>query len=210
MRPEGIEYNGVFDDWDKLGSVDEYAQFTMDWLTPLKRVLKPTGTIWVSGTYHNIHTVGYCMLKLGYFILNDVTWIKTNPTPNFSGRRFCASIEELIWAQSKAKAKYTFNYKIMKELNGGLQMRADWKMPTCGGKERLRDENGQKLHPTQKPELLLRNIVMACSNAGDVVLDPFFGTGTTGVVAQRMDRHWIGIERDRKYTDIAIGRLLDV
>jgi modification methylase len=169
-------------------------------------VLKPTGTIWSIGTYHNVYRLGAALQDLGYWILNDVTWIKLNPMPNFRGVRFTNAHETLLWAQKERGAAYTFNHHAMKALNEGLQMRSDWYLPVCSGGERLR-RNGEKAHPTQKPEALLYRIIQASSNPGDIVLDPFFGTGTTGVVAKRLHRHWIGIEREEDYVDLARQRI---
>jgi modification methylase len=168
--------------------------------------LKETGTIWVIGSYHNIYRVGSIMQELGFWFLNDVVWIKTNPTPNFRGVRFTNAHETLLWAQKNKGAKYTFNHHAMKSLNENLQMRSDWELPVCNGKERLRS-NGEKAHPTQKPEALLYRILISSSNPGDVILDPFFGTGTTGAVAKKLQRHWIGIERDESYIELAKERI---
>ena len=175
-------------------------------LSACQRVLKDTGTIWVIGSYHNIFRVGAILQDLGYWILNDVVWIKTNPMPNFRGVRFTNAHETLIWAQKKRGAKYTFNHHVMKALNEDLQMRSDWVLPVCVGKERIRS-NGSKAHATQKPEALLYRVILSSTNPGDVVLDPFFGSGTTGAVAKVLGRHWIGIERDAEYIRIANDRL---
>lgn len=178
----------VTDTWDQFDDVAGYDRFTREWLTAVRRVLKTTGTIWVSGTYHNIFRVGAAMMDMGFWILNDVVWVKANPMPNFRGTRFTNACETLIWAQKKQGAKYTFNYWQMKELGGGKQMRSDWYFPICQGKERLRRDDGKPLHSTQKPEGLLERVILAASNPGDVVLDPFFGSGTTGAVAKRLGR----------------------
>lgn len=205
-RPNRTKVNGVEEDWDHFNDFDEYDEFTRDWLVACRRILKKTGTIWVIGTYHNIYRVGRLLQDLGYWILNDITWIKTNPMPNFRGVRFTNAQETLIWAQKKQGAKYTFNYNTMKALNGNLQMRSDWYLPICSGKERIKI-NGEKAHPTQKPEALLYRVVMSSTNPGDVILDPFFGTGTTGAVAKKLHRHWIGIESEPDYVDIARHRI---
>ena len=205
-RPNITRVDAVDDDWDQFGSFDEYDRFTRDWLLACQRVLKPTGTLWVIGTYHNIFRVGTILQDLGYWILNNVVWIKTNPMPNFRGVRFTNAHETLIWAQKCRGSSYTFNYHAMKSLNDELQMRSDWLLPICSGKERLR-ENGQKAHPTQKPESLLYRVISASSNPGDVILDPFFGTGTTGAVARRLHRHWIGVERNPHYVELARNRI---
>ncbi len=205
-RPNMSRVAAVDDDWDKFASFEEYDIFTRAWLTACRRVLKDTGTIWVIGTYHNIFRVGTAMQNLDYWILNNIAWIKTNPMPNFRGVRFTNAHETIIWAQKKHGAKYNFNHHAMKALNDDLQMRSDWHLPLCTGSERLR-ENGQKAHPTQKPEALLYRVVLASTNQGDVILDPFFGTGTTGAVAKRLHRNWIGIEKNRHYVELARNRL---
>ena len=205
-RPNQTRVDAVDDDWDRFESFAEYDRFTREWLAACRRVLKDTGALWVIGTYHNIYRVGGILQDLGFWILNDVIWQKTNPMPNFRGVRFTNAHETLIWAQKRRGSRYTFNYQAMKAFNDGLQMRSDWRLPLCSGKERLR-VNGNKAHATQKPEALLYRIILATSKSGDVVLDPFFGTGTTGVVARRFRRHWIGIEREAKYADLARGRI---
>jgi DNA modification methylase len=205
-RPNNTLVDAVDDDWDHFENFAEYDSFTKDWLTACQRVLKPTGTLWVIGTYHNIFRVGVILQDLGFWILNSVVWVKTNPMPNFRGMRFTNSHEILLWAQKERGATYTFHYQHMKALNEGLQMRSDWLLPLCTGKERLR-VNGEKAHPTQKPEALVYRAVLASSNPGDVVLDPFFGTGTTGAVAKRLHRHWIGVERNPFYADLARQRI---
>ncbi len=208
-RPNMTLVDAVDDDWDQFESLLAYDRFTQDWLAACKRVLKDTGTIWVIGSYHNIFRVGKILMDLGYWILNDVVWIKTNPMPNFRGVRFTNSQETLIWAQKIKGARYTFNHFDMKALNEGLQMRSDWHLPTCTGKERLR-LNGAKAHAAQKPEALLYRVILSSSNPGDVVLDPFFGTGTTGAIAKRLRRHWIGIEREPTYVELAAQRIASV
>jgi len=205
-RPEGGIYEGVDDDWDLFDSNEDYDEFTKQWLIMARRVLKDDGAIWITGTYHNIFRIGASLMDLGWFILNDVIWIKSNPTPNFAGVRFCAATETLIWATKKQGAKYTFNYHDMKAFNEGKQMRSDWYIPVCRGKERLK-VGGKTAHPTQKPEALLELVILSTSNPGDVILDPFFGTGTTGVVSERLGRHWIGIDNSREYVDLAVKRI---
>ena len=206
FRPDGSHVDAVTDDWDKFDSLKHYDAFTRAWLAEAHRVLKDDGTIWVIGSYHNIFRVGAAVQDLGYWILNDIVWRKANPMPNFRGTRFTNAHETLIWASKGEKAKYTFNYRSMKTLNDELQMRSDWEFPICGGPERLK-RNGVKVHPTQKPEALLYRILLACTKPGDVVLDPFFGTGTTGAVAKRLGRHWVGIEREADYCVAALERI---
>jgi site-specific DNA-methyltransferase (adenine-specific) len=208
-RPNMTRVDAVNDEWDRFADFAAYDSFTESWLRACRRVLKETGTIWVIGTYHNIFRVGKLMQDIGFWILNDVAWVKTNPMPNFRGVRFTNAHETLIWAQKERGARYTFNYQAMKGLNDGKQMRSDWELPICSGDERLKI-NGQKAHATQKPEALLYRVILASSNPGDVVLDPFFGTGTTGAVAKMLHRHWIGIERDEAYIRVANERLVAV
>ncbi len=210
MRPDNSVVNGVTEEWDSFESLAAYDEYTKQWLTAARRVLKENGSIWVIGSYHNIFRVGYIMQNLGFWILNDVVWNKTNPMPNFKGTRFTNAHETLIWAVKNPKAKYTFNYEAMKALNDETQMRSTWEIPLCTGKERLKNAQGEKLHPTQKPEALLYRVLLASSKPGDVVLDPFFGTGTTGAVAKKMGRHFIGIERDEVYVAGAIERIKNV
>jgi len=205
-RPNRTKVDAVDDSWDKFSSFAEYDAFTRAWLSACRRVLKETGTIWVIGSYHNIYRVGAIMQDLGFWILNDVVWIKTNPMPNFRGVRFANAHETLIWAQKKQGAKYIFNHHAMKALNDDLQMRSDWTLPLATGNERIKS-NGTKAHPTQKPEALLYRVILSASNKGDVILDPFFGSGTTGAVAKKLGRCFIGIERDRKYIKIAQKRI---
>jgi modification methylase len=205
-RPDGSHVDAVTDDWDKFDSLNAYDVFTRAWLTEAKRILKDNGAIWVIGSYHNIFKVGSAIQDLGYWILNDIVWRKANPMPNFKGTRFTNAHETLIWASMGEKARYTFNYRSMKTLNDELQMRSDWEFPICGGQERLK-RDGVKVHPTQKPEALIYRILLACTKPGDVVLDPFFGTGTTGAVAKRLGRRWIGIEREAGYCSAAIERI---
>ena len=205
-RPNMTKVDAVNDGWDKFSNFKEYDAFTRDWLSASRGVLKETGTLWVIGTYHNIYRVGAIMQDLGFWILNDILWIKNNPMPNFRGVRFTNAHETIIWAQKTKGAKYTFNHQSMKKLNDDLQMRSDWNLPLVTGKQRIRS-NGTKAHSTQKPEALLYRIIMASSQVGDVVLDPFFGSGTTGAVAKQLGRKWIGIERDQKYVKIAQKRI---
>ncbi|WOF41630.1 site-specific DNA-methyltransferase [Sphingopyxis indica] len=206
LRPDGSQVDAVDDDWDKFDSLAAYDRFTHAWLAEARRILKPNGSIWVIGSYHNIFRVGAALQDQGYWILNDVVWRKANPMPNFKGTRFTNAHETLIWASMGEKARYTFNYRVMKTLNDELQMRSDWLIPICGGPERLK-KGGHKVHPTQKPEALLYRVLLACSNPGDVILDPFFGTGTTGAVAKRLGRHYIGIEREDDYIAAAKERI---
>ncbi len=205
-RPDGSHVDAVTDDWDKFDTFAAYDAFTRAWLKEAHRILKDDGTIWVIGSYHNIFRVGTAVQDLGYWILNDIVWRKANPMPNFRGTRFTNAHETLIWASKGEKAKYTFNYRSMKTLNDELQMRSDWEFPICGGQERLK-KDGHKVHPTQKPEALLYRILLACTQPGDVVLDPFFGTGTTGAVAKRLGRRWMGIEREDDYIAAAEDRI---
>ena len=206
FRPDGSHVDAVTDDWDKFESLKHYDAFTRAWLAEAHRVLKDDGTIWVIGSYHNIFRVGTAVQDLGFWILNDIVWRKANPMPNFRGTRFTNAHETLIWASKGEKAKYTFNYRSMKTLNDELQMRSDWEFPICGGPERLRAD-GHKVHPTQKPEALIYRVLLASTKPGDVVLDPFFGTGTTGAVAKRLGRRWIGIEREPDYCAAAAARI---
>ncbi len=209
FRPNMTRVDGVEAAWDRFNSFEEYDAFTRTWLSACRRVLKDTGTIWVIGSYHNIYRVGAIMQDLGFWFLNDIVWIKSNPTPNFRGVRFTNAHETLLWAQKKKAAKYTFNHHAMKALNDDLQMRSDWHLPVCSGKERLRVK-GVKAHPTQKPEALLYRVILSSSNPGDVILDPFFGTGTTGAVAKKLQRRWIGIEREPTYAELARQRIAAV
>jgi modification methylase len=210
-RPDQSKVDAVDDHWDQFESFEAYDAFTRAWLLAAKRVLKPNGTIWVIGSYHNIFRVGAKLQDLGFWILNDVVWRKTNPMPNFRGRRFQNAHETMIWASRDQKSKgYTFNYEALKAANDDVQMRSDWLFPICTGQERLKDENGDKLHPTQKPEALLARIMMASTRPGDVILDPFFGSGTTGAVAKRLGRHFVGIDREDKYIEAAYDRIAAV
>ena len=209
-RPDNSLVDAVDDHWDQFASFAAYDKFTRDWLAAAKRLLKPNGAIWVIGSYHNIFRVGTALQDNGYWMLNDVIWRKSNPMPNFRGKRLTNAHETLIWASRDEHSKYTFNYEALKELNDGVQMRSDWVLPICTGHERLKDEHGDKAHPTQKPESLLHRILIATTNAGDVVLDPFFGTGTTGAVAKMLGRDFIGIEREEAYRKVASERIARV
>ncbi|HEY5156617.1 MAG TPA: DNA methyltransferase [Anaerolineales bacterium] len=206
FRPNLSKVNAVDVGWDKFFDFKEYDAFTYQWLSACRHVLKATGTIWIIGSYHNIFRVGAILQDLDFWILNDVVWIKNNPMPNFHGVRFTNAHETLIWAQKNKGSKYTFNYHAMKSLNDDLQMRSDWYLPLCTGNERQKI-NGEKAHPTQKPEALLYRVLLASTNPGDIILDPFFGTGTTGAVAKKLGRHYIGIERDLDYIQIAQERI---
>ena len=209
-RPDNTSVSGVYEDWDNFESMEAYDEYTRTWLQAARRLLKEDGTIWIIGSYHNIFRVGYILQDLGFWILNDIIWDKVNPMPNFKGTRFTNAHETLIWAVKDPKSKYTFNYEAMKALNEDTQMRSTWQIPLCTGKERLKNADGSKLHPTQKPEALLYRIVMASSNVGDVVLDPFFGTGTTGAVAKKLGRNYIGIEKDALYVQGAQKRIDEI
>lgn len=206
FRPEGGRVDAVDNEWDKFDSLKAYDEFSRAWLSEARRILKPNGTLWVIGSYHNIFRVGSVLQDEGFWILNDIIWRKVNPMPNFKGTRFTNAHETLIWASKGENAKYTFNYRAMKTLNDELQMRSDWSFPICSGQERIK-KNGTKAHPTQKPEALLYRILLACTKPGDIVLDPFFGTGTTGAVAKRLGRHFIGLERELDYVDVAQERI---
>ncbi|MDO9525975.1 MAG: site-specific DNA-methyltransferase, partial [Gemmobacter sp.] len=198
-RPDNSKVDAVDDHWDQFASFAAYDKFSREWLAAARRLLKPNGAIWVIGSYHNIFRVGAAMQDAGYWLLNDVVWRKSNPMPNFKGKRLTNAHETLIWASKTEASKYTFNYEALKALNEGIQMRSDWVLPICTGHERLKDENGDKAHPTQKPESLLHRVIVATTNPGDVVLDPFFGTGTTGAVARMLGRDFIGLEREEAY-----------
>jgi modification methylase len=207
-RPDDSRVDAVDDDWDKFASFAAYDDFTRAWLAACRRVMKPSATLWVIGSYHNIFRVGTVLQDLGFWILNDIVWRKSNPMPNFRGRRFTNAHETLIWAtRDAAKRDYTFNYEALKAGNDDIQMRSDWFIPLCTGEERLKGEDGKKLHPTQKPEALLARVIMAASRPDDLVLDPFCGTGTTGAVAHRLRRRFVGVERDRNYAAAARTRI---
>ncbi|AML50819.1 MULTISPECIES: site-specific DNA-methyltransferase [Falsihalocynthiibacter] len=209
-RPDNSKVDAVDDDWDKFSSFETYDRFTKAWLAAARRILKPNGAIWVIGSYHNIFRVGAAMQDAGYWILNDVVWRKSNPMPNFRGKRLTNAHETMIWASKEESSKYTFNYEALKSLNEGIQMRSDWVLPICNGHERLKNDEGTKAHPTQKPESLLHRILVSTTNPGDVVLDPFFGTGTTGAVAKKLGRDYIGIEREADYRKVAEKRLKNI
>lgn len=206
-RPDNSKVSAVNDDWDKFKNFSHYDDFTKNWLTAARRVLKSDGSIWVIGSYHNIFRVGSLLQDLGYWILNDIIWRKSNPMPNFKGRRFTNAHETLIWATKSEKAKYKFNYDALKELNDGVQMRSDWLFPICSGNERLKKSDGTKVHPTQKPESLLHRVIVSSTLPGDLILDPFFGSGTTGVVAKRLGRDYLGIDQEKQYIRAAEDRI---
>ena len=210
-RPNQTLVDGVDDAWDRFSSFENYDEFTERWLSACRRVLADNGTIWVIGSYHNIFRVGKIMMDLGYWVLNDVQWYKTNPMPNFRGVRFTNATETLIWAKkSEQQKKYTFNHQVMKQLNGGKQMTSVWHLPLCTGKERIKDERGKKAHSTQKPEALLQRVILSGSSEGDLILDPFLGSGTTSAVAKKLNRSSIGIEREPRYVKIAETRLKSI
>jgi modification methylase len=210
-RPDDSKVDAVDDDWDKFSSFSAYDDFTRAWLMAARRVMKPSATIWVIGSYHNIFRVGTILQDLGFWILNDVVWRKTNPMPNFRGRRFTNAHETMIWAGREPGAKgYTFNYEALKAGNEDVQVRSDWTFPLCTGEERIKGRDGKKLHPTQKPEALLARVILSSSRPGDLILDPFSGTGTTGAAAKRLGRQFIGIERDPAYAAAAEARLADI
>ncbi len=210
-RPNQTKVNGVSDEWDKFSSNEEYDKFTIEWLSACHEVMKDDATIWVIGSYHNIFRVGKIMMDLGFWILNDVQWYKTNPMPNFRGVRFTNATETLIWAKKSEKQKrYTFNHNVMKQLNGGKQMTSVWSIPLCTGSERIKDKNGKKAHSTQKPEELLKRVILSSSKEGDLILDPFCGSGTTCAVAKKLNRRAIGIEKEVKYVEISKQRLTKI
>jgi DNA modification methylase len=207
-RPNNTKVEGVDDEWDKFASFLDYDNFCITWLKECRRILKDTGTIWVIGSYHNIFRIGNIMLNLGFWILNDVTWYKTNPMPNFLGKRFTNATETLLWCSKKKECKkYTFNHKTMKRYNGNKQMTSVWQLGLCIGEERLKGKDGKKAHSTQKPEELLKRIILSTTKQGDIVLDPFFGTGTTGAVAKKLNRNYIGIEKELEYITLAEKRI---
>ena len=210
LRPDNSVVDGVFEEWDSFESMKAYDEYTTAWLKAARRVLKDDGSIWVIGSYHNIFRVGAILQDLGFWILNDIVWNKVNPMPNFKGTRFTNAHETLIWAVKNPKAKYTFNYEAMKAMNENVQMRSTWEIPICTGAERLKGDDGHKLHPTQKPEALLYRVLMASTKVGDIVLDPFFGTGTTGAVAKKLGRSFVGIEKDASYVKGAKQRINSV
>lgn len=206
-RPDNSRVDAVDDHWDRFASFDAYDKFSRAWLSAARRLLKPDGAIWVIGSYHNIFRLGACLQDAGFWILNDVIWRKSNPMPNFRGKRLTNAHETLIWAARSDQSRYVFNYEALKSLNDGVQMRSDWVIPLCTGSERLKDAEGAKAHPTQKPEALLHRVLIASTRPGDVVLDPFFGAGTTGAVARRLGRRFIGIEREPNYVALARARI---
>jgi len=211
LRPDNSKVDAVDDDWDRFDSFETYDTFTKAWLGECRRVLKDDGALWVIGSYHNIFRVGATLQDLGFWILNDIIWRKSNPMPNFKGTRFTNAHETLIWAaKSRGARRYTFNYDAMKMANDELQMRSDWTLPLCTGEERLKDEHGVKAHPTQKPEALLHRLILASTKPGDIILDPFFGTGTTGAAAKRLGRRFIGLEREPQYAKLAQDRIRKV
>ena len=201
-RPDSSQVKGVHEDWDKFSSFNSYDKFCKKWLIECKRILKDNGSIWVIGSYHNVHRLGYLLQNLDYWLLNDVIWRKNNPMPNFKGTRFTNAHETLIWASKSKNSKYTFNYNSLKCFNDDIQMRSDWTLPICSGKERLK-KNGKKIHSTQKPEALLHRILLATTKKNDNILDPFLGTGTTAVVAKKLGRNYFGIEKDKIYFNSA-------
>ncbi|MGF1650314.1 MAG: site-specific DNA-methyltransferase [Hyphomicrobiaceae bacterium] len=207
LRPNNTRVDGVHQAWDKFSTFAEYDAFSRAWLTECRRLLKPDGALWVIGSYHNVFRLGTALQDLGFWLQNDVIWLKHNPMPNFRGKRFTNAHETLIWAARDQRSRVTFNYEAMKVFNDDVQMRSDWMLPICSGPERLKDDTGRKAHPTQKPEALLMRVLVATTNRGDLVLDPFFGTGTTGAVAKRLGRHWIGIERDADYARASRERI---
>ena len=208
-RPDQSKVSAVNDKWDQFQNFTKYDEFTFEWLSECKRVLKKNGAIWVIGSYHNIFRVGYAIQNLGFWILNDVIWNKNNPMPNFRGTRFTNAHETLIWASKSEKSKYTFNYQSLKCLNDDLQMRSNWNLPICSGTERLK-KNGKKIHSTQKPEALLHRILLATTNKNDLVLDPFLGSGTTAAVAKKLGRKYYGIEKEKTYFKAVEQRLKDI
>ena len=209
-RPDNSRVDGVDAAWDRFSDFASYDAFTRAWLTAVRRILKPAGSLWVIGSYHNIYRVGAALQDLGFWLINDIVWRKANPMPNFKGTRFTNAHETLLWCARDADARYTFNYEALKAANDDLQMRSDWFLPICAGGERLKDSAGKKLHPTQKPEALLARIFAAATKPGDLVLDPFLGSGTSAAVAKRLGRRWIGIERDTAYADAAEARIASV
>jgi modification methylase len=205
-RPDDSKVNGVNDSWDRFKNFEDYDIFCKNWLSECQRVLKDNGSIWVIGSYHNIFRLGFHIQNMNFWILNDVIWRKNNPMPNFKGTRFTNAHETLIWAAKNKQSKYTFNYQSLKCLNDDLQMRSDWTLPICNGKERIK-KNGKKIHSTQKPESLLHRILLASTNKGDFIFDPFLGTGTTAVVAKKLGRNYFGIEKEKKYFNAIKQRL---
>ncbi len=209
-RPDNSAVDAVNDEWDQFATMAAYDEFTRSWMTAARRILKDDGGFWVIGSYHNIFRVGSILQDLGFWILNDIVWTKTNPMPNFRGTRFTNAHETMIWAAKTKEARYHFNYDAMKALNGDKQMRSDWTLPICIGNERLKDSKGKKIHSTQKPESLLHRVILSSTELNDIVLDPFFGTGTTGAVAKKLGRQFIGIEREKIYASAADDRIAKV
>lgn len=207
IRYEGTKFDGVDDEWDKFPTLEAYADFCTQWISECKRVLKRNGSLWIIGSFQNIYKIGSILQDMGFWIINDIVWSKLNPVPNFSGTRFTNAHETLLWVVKDKKSKPTFNYKTMKDFNGGKQMKSVWEIPLCTGNERLKDENGHKIHSTQKPEEILKRIILSTSKEGDVILDPFFGTGTTGAVAKKYNRNYVGIEMNMTYCKIAQERI---
>ncbi|MDE2355286.1 MAG: site-specific DNA-methyltransferase [Alphaproteobacteria bacterium] len=208
LRPDNSRVDAVDEDWDRFDSFEAYDAFTKAWLGACRRLLKPEGTLWVIGSYHNIFRVGQAVQDAGFWILNDVIWRKTNPMPNFKGTRFANAHETLIWAaRGRGAGRYTFNYDAMKMANDEVQMRSDWSLPICSGEERIKDATGAKAHPTQKPEALLHRVILSSTRPGDLILDPFFGVGTSGAAAKRLGRRFIGIEKEPRYADLARTRI---
>jgi len=207
MRADGNPFSGTNDNWDKFNSYNDYDSFTIQWLTQCKRVLKENGCIWVIGSFHNIYRIGYIMQNLGFWVINDVIWHKNNPVPNFMGTRLTNASETMLWCAKSKNSKYTFNYKLLKQLNNSKQKTSVWQFPVCSGKERIKDVNGKKAHNTQKPLDLLKMVLLTNSNTNDTVLDPFFGTGTTGVAAKQLKRNFIGIEQNPTYVALANNRI---
>lgn len=207
LRVEGSIFSGVVDKWDKFLNFKEYDEFCQNWLKECRRILKDNGTIWVIGSFHNIYRLGYIMQNLGFWVINDIIWEKPNPVPNFRGNRFCNAHESLLWCAKSKNSKYTFNYKTMKAINGNKQTKSIWEIGICIGNERIKDENGKKAHSTQKPEKLLKNIILSSSKPNDLILDPFFGMGTTGAIAKLLGRDYLGIEREEKYIKLAKNRI---
>lgn len=207
LRTNGTKFSGVDDEWDKFDDFAHYDEFCKSWLQECRRILKPNGTIWVIGSFQNIYRLGYFMQNLGFWVLNDVVWHKTNPVPNFGGTRFCNAHETLLWCSKSKDSKFTFNYKTMKFLNGDKQDKSVWQLPLCTGNERLKDNHGKKAHSTQKPQKLLYKVILSSTKPDDIILDPFFGTGTTGAVAKELGRHFIGIEKDDNYIKLAKNRI---
>ena len=207
FRPDQTYVKGVSEDWDKFDSNQAYDEFTREWMEAARRILKDDGTMWVIGSYHNIFRCGTVLQDLGFWVLNDVIWLKTNPMPNFKGTRFTNAHETLIWASKSKASKYTFNYDSMKIVNDDNQMRSDWVLPICAGAERVKNKAGKTAHPTQKPESLLYRIILASTNPDDIIVDPFFGTGTTGAVAKKLGRNFIGMDQERAYAELAMERI---